>query len=386
MTFFGSPNAAVPFMLDLLRIPSDMFELFVATSVVNGRFGTLLAAVHTLSVALLGASAVHGVLRVNGPALLRYVVVSLILVTATLGGLRLFFATTVTQGTRSAELLERMRPVEEYAPAIVHREAIAPPDEVPSTPLLQRIRERGRLRVGYRELLPLAFFNPDGELVGLDIEMAHQLARDLGVELELVPVALSDSASALAEGAVDVLMPGVGITTDWLEDAIFSDTYLDLTLAFAVRDHRRDDFNSREAVLRLPPLRIGVPPAPYYVAMLQRYMPDSEMVEVPDPALFFEAEHDLDAYLFAAEVISAWTLLHPEYSVAIPHPDVIEVPFAYAVGGRDEELANVISVWIDLKRKDGTLDTLYDHWILGRDADIEGPRWSVIRDVLGWVE
>ena len=44
---FGSINAAVPFLLDLFRIPADTFQLFLATGVVNARFGTLMAAVHT---------------------------------------------------------------------------------------------------------------------------------------------------------------------------------------------------------------------------------------------------------------------------------------------------------------------------------------------------
>jgi Na+/H+-dicarboxylate symporter len=36
---FASVNAAVPFLLDLMRLPQDLFRLFVATSVVNARFG-----------------------------------------------------------------------------------------------------------------------------------------------------------------------------------------------------------------------------------------------------------------------------------------------------------------------------------------------------------
>ena len=387
VSFFGSLNAAVPFLLDLMQIPSDTFELFVATNVVNARFGTLLAAVHTLVVALLGASAVHGLLRPRPGALARYVVISAILLIATVGGLRLFFAATWTGGNRGAEMLERMQPIRSTWQATLHSEVVPPPEEDRSAPLLQRIRERGRLRVGFREFLPLAFFHENGELVGLDIEMAHLLARDLGVGLELVPVALTDATEHLASGAVDVVMPGLAITPTRLETIRFSQPYLDLTLAFAVPDHRRDDFDSRAALQRLSAPRIAVPPAPYYRDMLQRYLPRAELVELDRPEAFFEGEAgDLDAFLFAAEGISAWSLLHPEFSVAIPHPDVVKVPVAYAVAGGDEEMASFLSGWIDLKRKDGTLEALYDHWILGLDADLEGPRWSVIRDVLHWVD
>ena len=53
VTFFGSLNAAVPFLLDVFRIPADTFQLFIATGVINSRVGSLVAAVHTLVVALL---------------------------------------------------------------------------------------------------------------------------------------------------------------------------------------------------------------------------------------------------------------------------------------------------------------------------------------------
>jgi len=60
VTFFGSLTAAVPFLLDLFRIPSDTFQLFLATGVVNSRVGSLVAAVHTVVVALLVSCAVTG--------------------------------------------------------------------------------------------------------------------------------------------------------------------------------------------------------------------------------------------------------------------------------------------------------------------------------------
>ena len=39
LSFFGSLNAAVPFLLDHFRIPADTFQLFLATGIVNSRVG-----------------------------------------------------------------------------------------------------------------------------------------------------------------------------------------------------------------------------------------------------------------------------------------------------------------------------------------------------------
>jgi len=57
-------------------------------------------------------------------------------------------------------------------------------------------------------------------------------------------------------------------------------------------------------------------------------------------------------------------------------------PFAMPRGERD--FATFVDTWIDLKRRDGTIDELYHFWILGRDSKAAGPRWSIIRDVLHW--
>ena len=71
-------------------------------------------------------------------------------------------------------------------------------------------------------------------------------------------------------------------------------------------------------------------------------------------------------------------------SVAVPKPNGCKVPLAYIIAGRDEPLVGGVNTWIDLKRKDGTIDELFAHWILGRDALAHVRRWSILDDVLGW--
>ena len=72
--------------------------------------------------------------------------------------------------------------------------------------------------------------------------------------------------------------------------------------------------------------------------------------------------------------------------VVVPEPAVVKVPLAYVIGGRDNGLATLIDTWIDLKKKDGTISSLYNHWILGRSAAPRPPRWSIARDLLHWIE
>jgi hypothetical protein len=60
----------------------------------------------------------------------------------------------------------------------------------------------------------------------------------------------------------------------------------------------------------------------------------------------------------------------------VPHPLEIRLPLAYPVARHDLEMTRFLAMWIDLKRKDGTITALYDHWILGRDVSARRARGS----------
>ena len=102
---------------------------------------------------------------------------------------------------------------------------------------------------------------------------------------------------------------------------------------------------------------------------------------------FFEGKHpDIDAVLFTAERGSAWTLFYPHYSVVVPQPARHKAMLAYPVARGDGEMARFVSTWIELKKNDGTIAALFDYWIFGKNAVPRHPRWSIIRDVLHWVD
>ena len=125
----------------------------------------------------------------------------------------------------------------------------------------------------------------------------------------------------------------------------------------------------------------------YYTAKMRQALPFVEWVALSSPREFFEGTNlTLDAFLFTAESGSAWTLMYPRYTVIVPKPGLVSVPLVYAVARGDQELTDYLNAWIELKQKDGTMQRLYDYWILGRGAVEKQPRWSFIRDVCHWVK
>ena len=385
VTFFGSLTAAVPFLLDLFRIPADTFQLFLATGVVNSRVGSLVAAVHTVTVALLATCAITGHLHWRRAPLLRYAGVTVAMVILVIGGTRLLFATTLSPAYSKDAVLASMELLSTPVRATLSTTpSPAPPTSVPP---LETIKARGVLRVGYlADALPFVFINKAGDLVGFDIELAHDLAGELGVTLAFVPVDRDRMAAQLDEGYCDIVMSGVLVTTDRARDMLLSDSYLDETIAFVVRDHQREEFASWDAIRAHGALTLSAPDVPYYIRKLHELLPGATIsVEQELNGWFLRAPAD-GVLALPAERGSAWTLRYPAFSVVVPGPDPIKVPLAYPIGKRDAALARVVNTWIALNRKDGTFDSAYQHWILGHDATPARPRWSIVRDVLHWVE
>jgi hypothetical protein len=59
---------------------------------------------------------------------------------------------------------------------------------------------------------------------------------------------------------------------------------------------------------------------------------------------------------------------------------------AYAVSRCNQEFADFLSHWVNLKKESLEFAQIYNHWIVGLDAEPKHPRWSIIRNVLGWVK
>lgn len=67
-----------------------------------------------------------------------------------------------------------------------------------------------------------------------------------------------------------------------------------------------------------------------------------------------------------------------------PRTPRVSLPLFYAIGADDAAMRDFLEHWVTLREKDGTMQEFYEHWILGRSRGSDEPRWSILRDVLGW--
>jgi Na+/H+-dicarboxylate symporter len=391
-SYFAKAQVALPFLIDFFGLPHDLFQLYIPTTIISGKFDSMVTAMNLLVFALLGAGAMGGFMVIQRRRLLvtgAMMVAGTVITVITAG---LMLGATVDTTYRKDEVLRQMQTDRNTMTAIIHRtlDSVYIDPMANDLPPLARIRERGTLRVGYDPSnLPFTFFNLDDELVGFDIELSRSLAESIGVMAEFIPIEWPKLPEMLDDGIIDV-MPGTWYRPFWFSSLRLSAPYLTGTMGLAVRDERRHEFAGIEALHRSKGLKIGVPlDTRQVIYSMRRYFGDADVEFITQEfwQTFFEGKHpELDAFLVPAENGSAWTLLHPEYTVVVPQPDPVKIPSAFGMGLDAGELVDSVNEWVLFATNEGMIQRAYDYWILGQGAVEKRPRWSIVRNILGWVD
>jgi ABC-type amino acid transport substrate-binding protein len=342
-----------------------------------------MAVTHTMVMALVGSWAIAGHLEINPRRIVRYLVISVALTVATVSVARVLCGAAVSPTYDRDQMLMGMRLLTTHDAA----KMMPTPATVDApTSTMDRLRSSGVLRVCWlTDALPFAFVNSRRELVGLDVELMQDLAAELNARAEFVLVPRPNMVTVLGGGLCDIMIGGIAVTASRSADIRFSRSYLDETMAFVVRDELRQTYSDWAAIRKLGRVTIGVPPIREFELKVRAQLPEADLVHLASADdVFKKLGGGMEAFTLTAERGSAWTLLHPELSVAVPLPGLMKVPLAYPIARKDETFTTVVNTWIDLRTKDGLIERLYNRWILGRTEGEKQPRWSVMRDVLHW--
>lgn len=80
-----------------------------------------------------------------------------------------------------------------------------------TTPTLQRIKETGKIRIGYGQTAPFSFPAANGEVLGYSIDLCRRMTEKLktrlnmqSIEIEFVPRTPSNRIQLLNEGSIDI--------------------------------------------------------------------------------------------------------------------------------------------------------------------------------------
>jgi len=214
---------------------------------------------------------------------------------------------------------------------------------------LQTIQQRGRLIVAVKDnLRPLGFRGADGQLQGLEIEIAHRLAQELlGRQdaIELRPVANQDRLSAVLDGKVDLAIAHVtGTITRSRLVSLSVPYYLDGT-ALVTRDpslQRLADVGNRA---------IAVLDGSSTIAILRYRLPAATLVSVSSYEDARAALEQGKAIAFAADasVLTGWVQEQPQYRLLTPtlsaEPLCIVIPKGLQYTDLQQRINQIVARW-----------------------------------------
>ena len=91
---------------------------------------------------------------------------------------------------------------------------------------LADIQKAGKIRIGLEgDWQPFSYHDTDDKLVGYDVEVAQNIAKELGVEADITEAPWDGLLTGLSTGVYDIVVNGVDITPEREETFDFSDPY-----------------------------------------------------------------------------------------------------------------------------------------------------------------
>ena len=236
--------------------------------------------------------------------------------------------------------------------------------------MLEDVQKRGTLRVGMSTFVPWAMRDKAGNLIGFEIDVATQVAEDMGVKVEFVPTAWSGIIPALIAKKFDIIIGGMSITPQRNLTVNFTTPYahsgqqMAANMQLAGDFKTREDFNSSDVTIAC---RRGATPC----KAAQKLFPKATVRRFDDDAQAFQEVVNGNAHgmISSAPKPRFWSDAHPT-KVFLPFGDenLTKGDEAFALRKGDPDALNFFSNWIVVKTSNGWLQERHDYWFKDQSA------------------
>lgn len=238
-----------------------------------------------------------------------------------------------------------------------------------NSPILGRIVKSGTLRVGVSgSMPPLNFKNKDGELMGLEIDLARGLAQTMGVKAQFIEKPFGDLLAAVQKGEVDLVMSGMSITPERNMKVAFVGPYhlsgkaiLTKSSLLAAAENAEDIDDTQ---LKLSALR-GSTSARFVEAVF----PDAQLSETDDhdQAVALVIDDKVQAMVADFEACLLRVMLNPKANLTMTSKPLTIEPIGIAVAPGDALLVNFLENTLGALELSGLLEALRTRWLENSD-------------------
>lgn len=229
--------------------------------------------------------------------------------------------------------------------------------------ILDKVIERGEIRVGTTgDFMPFSYqlASSKTEFHGVDIELAKDLAKSLGVSLKLIKTSWPTMMTDLKKGKFDICMSGVTIKLTRQQEALFSIPLLASGKAAITRDSLAKVFTTIDAINQTG-VKVIVNPGGTNEAFAKANFPNATIIQNDENLTVFQKIVDGTADVMVTDAVETLIqeLIHPELEAVNP-----DTPFNFFEMGyllpRDHTFKAYVDQWLNLRQKDGQYQQIFD--------------------------
>ena len=234
---------------------------------------------------------------------------------------------------------------------------------------LEQVVQSNQLRIGFSTFVPWAMKDKKGGYTGFEIEVARQLAKDMGVEAQFVPTKWSGIIPALLTGKFDIIIGGMGITPQRNLKVNFSDPY-EFSGMSLVANRQLVAGRNGLAAFNDPQLTIAARIGTTAAAAAKKYLPKAQL------RLFDDEGQALQEVLNGRAAAMVSSQPFPEFQT-LKYADKLFLPLAgktftkepigFAIRKGDGDFLNYLNNWIRVRNADGWLEERYAYWFTSQD-------------------
>jgi len=221
--------------------------------------------------------------------------------------------------------------------------------EPPASKTLDLIRKRGTVQVGVKtDFPPFGQLNRQGQAEGFEIDLAADIAKQLGVKLTTISITTENRFQKLEQGDVDILIATVGDTAErrQIATAVEPNYYAGGVSVFLRPGQRITDWQAMRGQ------KICATQGAYFNRpMSQRYLLDLVMYKGTRDALLALKDGRCIGFLYSSAAVQAY-LKKPEWAgYTAPLPLAMVAPWAINVSRKesgselDQMLGDVVAQW-----------------------------------------
>jgi polar amino acid transport system substrate-binding protein len=234
---------------------------------------------------------------------------------------------------------------------------------------LAEIKERGKIIVGVKDnLRPLGFLDSNGQLQGLEIDIARNLAKELLGDpnaIVLVPVSNQERLQVVLEDKVDITIARVTVNSARSRVVNFSNYYYLDGTGIIVKDKTAKTQNIVDRY-QLRSRKIAVLNNSSTIAVIYSQIPNAQLIGVDSyqEALELLENDTVDAFAADRSLLVGWVQEYPEYRLLDDRLSGEALAVVMPKGLDYQELYLKINESIDLWRQNGWLQERIKYWQL----------------------